>query len=532
VEELIKASRRAAFLDDPSDAVRTLDEAIASSTDPGHVGHLLLARSVAQQGASDIQPAADDARASVTYLVEAGDNSAAAFALACAAGMVQRTGDMAAALDLAVEAMVQLPEHELNDEHLVRAANAMALLFAQFSAFDLAINSSRRAFEGAMEQPDHSTRSITAYTLGYSAVEAIRSGQIHEARRREFENDLSTAIGWLVSPGAGPRERAVLGSGMRAEQMLLQAGDADTDADTDEATTVSPDRSMLSGALILLEHGGATYPHTAPRLAAWHRLVTATVLRNLGRPEQAITLLDDAIPELVKTGDEHRIVRSFNERSTARTMTGDLLGALEDSREVGMLSRKWQQHQGARLAVQISHRAELEQARSQLRRRAEDLTRQASEDTVTGLATRRWLELQLDTLTRSDSHGTVVVLDLDRFKMVNDTFGHQTGDAVLREVGRLFRSVVRTDTPVARFGGEEFVILLPDLDGKAGMDLAERVRLAINSFDWDTVATGLDVTISAGVAHGPLAGVRELIRLADTALYDAKRAGRNQVIGL
>lgn len=527
IEELIIASRRAAFLNDPGDAVRKLDEAISKATDPGHVGHLLLARGVAQQGASDIGPAARDSQASIKHLLEAGDNSAAAFAMACAAGMVQRTGDMAAALDLAVEAMVQLPEHELNDEYLVRAANGMALLFAQFSAFDLAIASSRRAFEGAMEQPDHNTRSIAAYTLGYCAVEAIRSGQIHDGRRREFERDLSNAIGWLVSPGAGPMERAILGSGMRAEEILLQhLGD-----DLNVSATAATERSGLLGALILLEQGGEAYPNTSPRLAAWHRLVTATVLRNLSEPERAETLLDHAVPELVKTGDEHRIIRAFNERSMARAMTGDLLGALDDARETARLSRSWQQYQGARLAVQISRRAELEQARSQLRRRADDLAKIASEDPVTGLATRRWLELQLDTLARSDDHGAVVVLDLDRFKMVNDTFGHQTGDLVLSEVGRILRAAVRSKTPVARFGGEEFVILLPGVAGAAGLALAERIRLAIDRFDWGNVADGLHVTVSAGVAHGPMAGVRELVRLADTALYDAKRAGRNRVVG-
>ncbi len=528
VKQLVIASRPAAFLDDPSDVIRMLNDAIAESTDPGHIGHLLLARGVVQQGASDIRPAAEDSKASVKYLLEAGDNSAAAFAMACAAGMVQRTGDMATALDLAVDAMVLIPDHDLNDENLVRAANGMALLFAQFSAFDLAINSSRRAFKGAMEQPDRSSRSITAYTLGYCAVEAIRSGQIEDDRRREFEGDIDDAIQWLVSPGAGAMERAVLGSGMRSERILLEHLGPDPRATTMAAT----EKSGLLGALILLEQGGEASPNTAPRLIAWHRLVTATVLRNLGEPERASILLDNAVPELVRTGDEHRIIRAFNERSNARAMTGDLAGALDDVREVAKLSRYWQQYQGARLAVQISRRAELELARSQLRRRAEDLAKQAAEDPVTGLATRRWLELQLDDLTRQGGRGSVIVLDLDHFKEVNDTFGHQTGDVVLGEVGKILRNVVRAETPVARFGGEEFVILLPGLDGEAGMGLAERIRMAITTFDWGQVAAGLNVTVSAGVAHGPLVGVRELIRLADTALYDAKRAGRNRVLGI
>lgn len=528
VEELVSASRRAAFLGDPAETVRALDLALADANDPGHIGHLLLAKALAQQGATDIGPAARDSRASIAYLLEAGDTSAAAFAMACAAGMVQRTGDMAMALDLAIDAMVQLPDHDLDDEHLVRAANAMAMLFAQFSAFDLAITSSRRAFAGAMQQPDIDTRSIVTYTLGYCATEAIRSGQFGPSRRVEFDNDLSTALGWLLSPEAAPSERAVLGSGMRAEQVLLrQLSD-----DPHVTTTVATEKSELLSALILLENASDANPNMAPRLAGWHRLVTATVLRNLGEPARAARLLDEALPRLLLTGDEHRIARGLNERSTARAMMGDLVGALEDAREAARLSRLWQQNQGARLGGQIARRAELEQARAVLRRRADDLAKQASEDPVTGLATRRWLELQLDKLKRSEGEGTVIVLDLDRFKMVNDTFGHQTGDVVLREVGRLFRTVVRQNTPVARFGGEEFVILLPQLDHAAGMALAERIRLAIKNHAWHNVAEGLHVTVSAGVAHGPLAGVRELIRLADTALYDAKRAGRNRVVGI
>lgn len=515
IDELVRAARIAAITSDPSDTVDELDRALAEVTDSKSIGHLLLARAIAQQGVHDIRLAADDSRASAQHLLEAGDNNAAAFALASAAGMVQRTGDMAGALDLAVEAMVLLPDHDLNDEHLVRAANAMAMLFAQCSAFELAAASSRRAVQGAMELPDRNTRSIVSYTHGYCVVEAIRSAQYDAAQHAEFEADLDHAVKVLNSPNAGVVERAILGSGMQAEQALI-----------------TDDRSSLTTALAALEAGRAAQPAPAARLGAWHQLVTATVLRNLGRPQEAEVLLDDAVPVLVEVGDEHRIVRAFNERSTTRALNGDLLGALDDARETARLTRHWQQFQGARLATQISRRAELQQARASLRHRADELAKQASEDAVTGLATRRWLEMRLDELTRTDQMGTVIVLDLDRFKKINDTFGHQTGDVVLREVGRLFRDVVRTSTPVARFGGEEFVILLPGLDHADGMALAERVRATINDFDWNAVATGLVVTISAGVTHGSLVGARELLRLADTALYDAKRAGRNRVVSL
>lgn len=510
-----------------------LNEALDATTEPLHKGQLLLARSLAQQGATDMMPAASDAQRSVPFLLEGGAPEAAAFATACAAGMIQRTGDTAGALDLAVEAMVMLPEGGLVDENSVRASNAMALLFLQISAFDLAISSARRAFEGAMQQPDSNTRSVVSFTLGISLIEAIRSGGQLDHTDEELDHDLTQAIEWLTSPEAGAMERALLGSGMRAERTLLrQLSDSDGSMVDGPQVTIATDRSELLASLILLERGASAYPESAPRLTAWHQLVTASVLRQLGEADRAEHLLTNSILQLKATTDEHRIVRALNERSIARTMNNNLLGALDDAREVGALTRQWQQRQGARLGAQIARRAELEQARSTLRRRADDLAKQASEDPVTGLATRRWLEMRLDELSRTDQMGTVVVLDLDRFKEVNDTFGHQTGDVVLAEVGRLLRKIVRAETPVARFGGEEFVILLPGTDGESGMALAERVRLAVNQFDWSGVASELTVTVSAGVAYGPLAGVRELLRLADTALYEAKRAGRDRVVGL
>lgn len=527
VETLIVASRRAAFLNDPRETLLTLDEALARVDDPGQAGRLLLARALAQQGMADIGPAALDARSSVQYLLEAGDFSAAAFATACAAGMAQRDGDAAVAVDLAVDALVLLPEDDLSDENLVRAANAMAVVFSQLSAFDLALASSRRAFASALRQPNAHTKSVTAYTLGYCATAAARSSGFRVERRAEVMADLGDAITWLTSPGAGPMEQAVLGSGMRAERVLLEFIDDTSDS---VRTTMADQRDELETVQTLIEEGATAYPNTAPRLAAWHQLVRASVLRQLGNARGAERLLDQAIPELVGAGDEHRAVRAYNERSAARAGSMDLLGALDDARSVARLARQWQQHHVGRLAASISERAALEQARSHLRRRADELAKQASEDPVTGLATRRWLEMRLEELSRSLGHGSVVVLDLDSFKQVNDTFGHQTGDVVLGRVGKELKAVVREENPVARFGGEEFVVLLPGVDPAEATALAERIRAALHSVDWEAVAPGLRVTISAGVSAGPLAGVRELLRVADTALFEAKRAGRDRVV--
>lgn len=258
---------------------------------------------------------------------------------------------------------------DLSDENLIRTADAMAMAFAQRSAFDLALASSRWAFASALRHPNGNTRSVTAYTLGYCATAAARSSGCDIDNRGDLTADVDQAIRWLTSPGAGPMERAVLGSGMRGERVLLEFIEDESDS---VRTTVAERRDELEAVRILVEDGTIAYPGTAPQLAAWHRLVHASVLRQLGDAAGAEDLLDQAIPELVGSGDEHHAVRAYNERSAARAVSKDLLGALDDARNVARLDRKWQQHHAGRLATQISQRAELEQARSQRRRRSDD----------------------------------------------------------------------------------------------------------------------------------------------------------------
>jgi diguanylate cyclase (GGDEF)-like protein len=122
---------------------------------------------------------------------------------------------------------------------------------------------------------------------------------------------------------------------------------------------------------------------------------------------------------------------------------------------------------------------------------------------------------------------SVVVLDLDGFKRVNDTHGHERGDAVLRDVAYEIRKSLRSFELVYRIGGEEFLVLLPGIDLSEAVQIAERVRSAIAA----ARPGNLDLTISAGVAAGSGAGISydELFRDADRALLEAKRGGRDRV---
>lgn len=123
------------------------------------------------------------------------------------------------------------------------------------------------------------------------------------------------------------------------------------------------------------------------------------------------------------------------------------------------------------------------------------------------------------------------MLDLDHFKRVNDGFGHGAGDQVLRQVASLLRDHARPDTLLARFGGEEFVVLAPVEDLRAARHLAERLRLAIAHAPWAEITQeAISVTLSAGVTLFALGeSLDDALRRADAALYRAKRDGRNPV---
>jgi diguanylate cyclase (GGDEF)-like protein len=132
--------------------------------------------------------------------------------------------------------------------------------------------------------------------------------------------------------------------------------------------------------------------------------------------------------------------------------------------------------------------------------------------------------------TRFDRPLALLLLDLDHFKRVNDTYGHTVGDAVLRELSRRVAACVREVDTVARYGGEEFVVITPETDTEGALHLAARICEAIREAPFVVGEDSVVVTVSIGVAslpgHGTSSG--DLVRAADDGLYAAKRAGRDQ----
>jgi diguanylate cyclase (GGDEF)-like protein len=155
--------------------------------------------------------------------------------------------------------------------------------------------------------------------------------------------------------------------------------------------------------------------------------------------------------------------------------------------------------------------------------------RRAHTDPLTDLANRRGFDKTMARL--KDTPRALVVLDIDHFKAVNDEHSHAAGDQVLRQIGRLLHDAVRDGDLAARIGGEEFAVILPGADLALGVDVAERLRVTVAARRFFADGTELKLTISCGVAAtpAPIPQAGNLMASADSCLYQAKRAGRDQV---
>ena len=180
----------------------------------------------------------------------------------------------------------------------------------------------------------------------------------------------------------------------------------------------------------------------------------------------------------------------------------------------------------------------LERANQQLRDANERLLKLTVTDERTNLLNDRYLRRRLsEEFKRAQRYGTplsVAMLDLDHFKQVNDKYGHDCGDQVLREFAKLLTENARTTDIVGRYGGEEFLIVLPNTDGIRAAIVAERIRKAADEHIYKYKEFLVRLTVSAGVASSPantqVRDENDLLKAADQALYRAKQVSRNRVI--
>lgn len=328
---------------------------------------------------------------------------------------------------------------------------------------------------------------------------------------------------------------------MMDELRLRHAASGQIDASYDALDKASRD---LPARILLLESQDILAASIAEGLSgAGHVIERARTGAEAGK------LLEAATPDLIIVNlrlageDGLRLCSQFRTKDATRhvpillTINADDLEELAKGLDLGVTDY---------LIRPFDRNELLARTRTQIRRRRyHDLLRDlldksvsmAYTDALTGVYNRRYMQAHLDRqvmeIADTRKSVSVIMLDLDRFKSVNDAHGHAAGDEVLKEATRRISASIRDFDMVARYGGEEFVVVMPNTDLDVAMAVAERLRQGLEStaFKVDEGETRLKVTASLGVATtgDPMETAESLLRRADGALYAAKNAGRNRV---
>jgi len=297
----------------------------------------------------------------------------------------------------------------------------------------------------------------------------------------------------------------------------------------------------------------------APRLKAEAFTGLGRLAAKQGDYHGAVQILERAMAYAESVQVQREIYNIHHTLAEVHEQFGDAARALyHHKRFHGMRSEVYDELGRARLTEQVSAQ-ELERAKheqeiwrlrhvelkeahdellelhAKLETQARDLREASIRDPLTGMFNRRYLDEQLAKecarATRYDGSFTLALCDLDEFKLINDTYSHATGDRVLVEVSRILHEVMRASDVIARYGGEEIVILLPNTSVDAAASACEKLRQRLAEQDWSRIAVGLTVTISIGLAAGvPGLGPDDVLQLADSRLYLAKRSGRDRVV--
>jgi diguanylate cyclase (GGDEF)-like protein len=267
--------------------------------------------------------------------------------------------------------------------------------------------------------------------------------------------------------------------------------------------------------------------------------------RQLGRLHEARELLERHLAILLREGllpfaaQTHELLTDILEEQ------GDFQKALHHSREHMRLYRKVyaKEHENKVRALEVLHRTQLaehkaaneQQKNNELQRALDELERLNEQtiaasltDELTGLHNRRYLMKHVMTMLR-DTPFSLAVIDLDHFKHINDTYGHEGGDKVLKEFAHLLKTRVREHDVVVRFGGEEFIVIFPNTKIARAKNILARVRAKMQKHVWSSLKRGEHPTFTAGLAECLDTNLNHTLQAADALLYVGKANGRNGV---
>lgn len=428
-------------------------------------------------------------------------------ASALAAATALELGHVSRALDHAVDALVAAEDPRLEIEDHLSAAASMGSLFTHFGAPGV----SARILEAACRRIED--RRDLPWVAYVSLV------------------NLGHALGQVAPVLSGDERRQAAERAMQVHEIVIAAeaaGQVCRDAARGNHAILLARLGQPAQAQALLDALEADLQTLAPDHAATVYQARGLIALANGMPALARDLLGQAVAGYAAAGLPLEEVAVLEQRAQAHEALGDLPAALADLRRGLSRSQSSGRDGIERLAGQVFTRAQEVLKRRSLADTAKTLDEAVMNDPLTGLGNRRrWERLVAE---RGGQRVALLLCDLDRFKAVNDDFGHTTGDAVLRRVSAVIQATARSSDVVIRWGGEEFLVVVT-LDKAAGPQRqAERLREAVATAGWhDLLRDGRVQTLSVGVATGNL-GDQTLVFRADEALYAAKRAGRNRVV--
>jgi diguanylate cyclase (GGDEF)-like protein len=479
--------------------------------------------------------ALDKFRLAVQLHEQLGNEASIADTLRAKGFVYDDLGDYTQSLDLHLRAL-RIDEATGNDRSRANTLRTIGIIYSKSSGEEQGLPYYQQSLELSRQQGDIISSAKTLNNIGINLKNLGRYEEslaaLEEAMRLFEQSGNSVIPGGVLNNMGQTLER--LGRYAEAEAVLREAV-----AKGQQSGYVMVEVSASIGLGELLLHRGrlteaGEFLHAALRIAQGMT----------SKPK--ISECHRSLAELYKRLDDHRTAlehfeafqalerQLFNEESDRK------LKGLQISFQVSQTRREAEIHRLKHVELARAYEElrdlnqSLREADKQKTQLLAQLEKQNKEDGLTGLFNRRYLDQRLaEEFRRAQRHHhplSVALADLDFFKQINDRLSHAVGDEVLRSVARIFRANVRETDVVARYGGEEFALVFLEMDIVGAARACDKIRQAVQDYDWQRIHPDLAVTISIGVSDDASVESHDrMLGLADTRLYQAKFNGKNQV---
>jgi diguanylate cyclase (GGDEF)-like protein len=509
--DLFERASRAATEDECAHILAEIERSLRSAVDPADRGRLLMCRARVRSNQWRTAAVYEDAREAMRLFERAGEGDLAVDAASWAAAHASRMGELAVASELATRSLLALETVE-DDRLRAEIFNRLGIFCISFLDYDRAIEQFEASLGAAERSGDLEKISRQLHNIADALLLAARQRKLaHVEADGEELARAETVVRELLARATPEFNRRAASHRLLAEALCEMGRPEEALAALDQF------RDQTSGIA----------PAAQRAALAW---IEARCLRLTGRPEEAVAEAGRAVAIARYSDDDHELMLALEELAACQETAGDGAAALATAREVKATMWTIHQRQARQLVQEVWSRADFLRDKATLQSQAAEASRRADEDALTGIGNRRILGRFLRNEAPGQHELALIVVDIDGFKEINDTFGHSIGDAVLRRIGHLLRDEMRPRQVAVRYGGDEFVVGLLGVDVEAAAGFAERLRRSIEELDWSVLAPRLRVTTSLGVAAGARRRWKAVFSVADEALYAAKRAGRNTVV--